>query len=283
MIMAMKTSIDTNRLGMLFRKFITENWRNLMLRCGVVIGFMMLGGLLIGLFGADAYAASRREYLTNYCKDVDPLWTGMSILLAPAWYIFTAISASMAFSGLGSKESRISDIMFPASMLEKYLVRWVIYVPGFIVVFLVGIVLSDWCRMSVLMMTADMQEFIRPLRPDLLLTTYEGHTRFQFSVQVFIFSALGVQALFFLGSILWHKAQFIKSFIALSLISIGYFIIAYLFVMMINAHSGPELLGCGISVAQWRMIYYALLACVMAFGYGVAYLRYREMDVVPRW
>jgi len=258
-------------------KYVNEHWHTLLLRSALMIGVMVLGGVLMALCNQYVYSDARLDYLNKYFEDADPVWVGMIGMLILFLYVFSVISASMTFSGLGSKEKRLGEIMFPASTAEKALTRWLIYVPGFLLLFIAGIFLSDWARLAVTQAVADNPQFAHTLR---LSCLYDTVDRIAADMQVALTLFVGFQALFMAGSILWHKNSFVKTFVFTSLLVVAYFFVGYL---TLCAMGDIELMIPDSDPHTMKIIYYVTLCVGTVFCYVLSYMRYREMDIDNRW
>lgn len=112
------TQTNEGRLLLSIKKFLTEKRRTLLIGAGAYIGISILIGIWAGLMGAVA--------------------DGEMVL-----YIFMAgmlctVSASMLFSDMATKEGKISLLMTPARISDKFLARLLTVVPGSFAVAIIG-------------------------------------------------------------------------------------------------------------------------------------------------
>lgn len=105
-----ETTKRRNTFLLAMRHDFIENRKGLLLGLGVVWGIYFLFGALLGYNGRGG---------------------GDSELVACLFFAvaFSCIGASLAFSNMKTKEGRISTLMLPATAAEKFLVRWIAFVP----------------------------------------------------------------------------------------------------------------------------------------------------------
>ena len=266
-----------SREGMYMRKYVKEQWRTLLLRSALMVGVMALCGLLVAFANNYAYDSDRVEHFLEW-NDRDPLWGDMIATMLVLLYVFSAISASMTFGGLSRKESRLGELMFPASQAEKFLARWLIYIPGFVVLFFLGLYVADVMRLTLTHAIAENPEYARLLTYKAFCQQINGEYVVVTPAKMGLTAFIGVQAVFMLGSIFWHRNSFVKTFICVSLLALGYFFVGY---FTVESLGNTDYMRSSTQIPAWQ-IYYTVLAIVTAFCYVVGFMRYREMDINSR-
>ena len=265
-----------NRFASALRKEVVENWRTLLFSVigiyGVLAIFMILGNIING----------------------DDDFTGVIMLRYVFVYMVFSfggiIVASLAFRGLKTKTGRIELLTSPSSTFEKFLVNTVIYVLGFIVAFPICAQLADLTRILILLPWG---EFDVPGPLNFLNTIHQ----FAFQQEFWDFSAkawlevgmyIGVLAapgLYLLGSILWPRLSFLKTFAALYAVEFVVFILVMLGISMFTDIQ---------SVALWVAEHFTqgnVVMCFSLFGiiqlviyWALAWWLWKRKDVISlKW
>lgn len=206
--MKMKNQIfDWNRFVAALRKEVVENWRTLLFSAigiyALLALLMILGNLTIG----DSTA--RPELMLRY-------------VMVYVVFSFGGIGiASLAFRGLKTKAGRIELLTSPSSTFEKFLVNTVVYVLGFIVAFPICAQLADLTRIAILWPWSGGQGVPGPVN---FLTTIHEFAFQQdwwpqpakgwFEIALWL-SNLAGPGLYLLGSILWPRLSFLKTYAAI--------------------------------------------------------------------
>lgn len=275
-------TFDFNRFRAYFAKFISENWRGLLLKACVLFGLMIIAALVITFNRLEYYNASHYSEYVQYRYYNDRGSEGLFYWLYFGMLGFGAFFASMAFGKLSNKENRLQTVTYPVSAFEQYLVRWIVYVPVFIIVYVSFAFLAEALRYGVCHSMAVSPELVRFFDIDSeAFVTINGErvlsSQIKFMAMVFIV----IQSLFFLGGILWHRAAFVKTFLSGLIVALIYFFIMYYTVEWLTQFRGePDFSVLGMSKIQFV---YIVTAVVSIFCYALSFLRLKEMDVIDRW
>lgn len=73
----------------------------------------------------------------------DPIWQFELMIFVWAAAIMGLLSASFIMEKMKSKTNRIATLMTPATTLEKFLSRWLVFTFGYLVAFLIAFELAD--------------------------------------------------------------------------------------------------------------------------------------------
>ena len=215
----MKNQIfDWNRFVAALRKEVVENWRTLLFSAialyALMAIIMIIGNLILG------NSTTKPEVMMRY-NFVYMLYGFASIIFA-----------SFAFRGLKSKTGRIELLSSPSSTFEKFMVNATVYVLGFIVVFPICAQLADLTRIAVLWPWMGGENVPGPIN---FLTTIHEFAAQQDTMPMAMRSGLEVAlwigllaapGLYFLGSIIWPRLSFLKTFAAVYVIEIVFSIVA---------------------------------------------------------
>lgn len=192
-----ETTKRRNTFLLAMRHDFIENRKGLLLGLGVVWGIYFLFGALLGYNGRGG---------------------GDSELVACLFFAvaFSCIGASLAFSNMKTKEGRISTLMLPATAAEKFLVRWIAFVPVLFLVLVAGIYICDMARILLCwicnhrwlvngryMHLINLGAIVDGIDPTL-----------KYGALFMFVSYFFNQAVYFFGAILWPKLSFIKTFAA---------------------------------------------------------------------
>ncbi len=260
-------SFSMDRMGLVMTKEIRENWRNLLMMLGVMLGTMTMAAILC----AQSTISSLREY--------DPAIGGEVIAFTMLFFAFGAISASMMFRNMNSKESRLATLMNPASQLEKYIARWLIFIPGFVAVYFLFGYIADFVRYIIYVgiIPAD----IHPVRLISIGDVFKQHLADEWNIVLMMFCI--IQSFFALGSSVWPRNSLVKTFIALAVIGIAYIFIGIWTVdLMIDdeVRTGWRIYRGDDISPLWLWIP-TVTMCII--NYTVAYFRFRESEIIERW
>jgi hypothetical protein len=234
-----------HRFVALLKTYITEQSKTLMLYTASLIGIFILVGAFIGYHFGSSW------------RQINDTAASTNMMLMFTYTVFSfcmSFSASLMFSTLQNRASRISTFMLPASILEKYLVRLVVYLFAFVVCFAVAVMLGESTR---------------------LIFSYEGTESIfkMFNLYSFeiwnhaIASTLAGHALYTLGSSLWPKRSFLKTFIASIILGI---IVISLFPNKLEMHI--------VDVNNW--VLWILMYVWALLLYFLAWLRFRSTQIV---
>ena len=219
-------TFNWNRFGAALRKEVVENWRTLLFTAIAVYGIlaiiMTLGNLVSG------NSPSRPEQMLRY--------TVVYMVFGFASIIF----ASFAFGALKSKAGRTELFTSPSSTLEKFLVNATVYVLGFIVVYPILVQLADLTRIAVLWPWLGSENVPGPI--NFLSTihkfafqqdfwTLETNSWMEVSLWLGVLASPG---LYFLGSVVWPRLSFLKTFAAVYAIETVVSIVAMICVFVFS-------------------------------------------------
>lgn len=188
----------------LVKKEVIENRKDLILTIISVVCFFIFIGALLGI------------------NERGGGFTEIFLFLFTAGILSYATSSKM-FSDMKTKESRISTLMLPASVFEKFIVRWIAAVPLMFLLLFASFYVMDLSRVvAYILYTEDgmrQEHFTRIIN----LFTFIGNNKIQdgaliggFILASYFFS----QSIFLFGAILWPKLSFIKTVAALWVIQI---------------------------------------------------------------
>ena len=256
--MTVTDNISLSRIYKLLNQYFREQWKSYLLYSVSTFGVIILIITMNVLMNRN---------ISFYYKDTSTLFF-LGIIL------YGAIFGSNMFKNLSTKELASHTIMTPALHIEKFIARWIIYVPLFFICFTAFTYLADGLRFIFC-------EAMHEIFPDHfndnqfrnILSTGPSGVPIYFS---FIF-ALSVQSGFILGGLLWRKYAFQKTFaVCLCII----FTMATDFIglsLLLNKYSIATTKESG------EILLCTTLTIITLLMWILSYFRYKESEIINRW
>lgn len=268
-------TFNWNRFVAALKKEVVENSRTLLFSIiaiyGILALIMIIGNITLGA------NTSRPETMLRYN------------IVFMVYGFGSIIVASLAFRGLKDKKGRIEFLTSPSSTLEKYLVNVLIYVVGFIVVFPICAQLADLTRILVLWPWSD-GDVPGPIN---FLNTFHNVAhqqewwKYDSKVILEITLWLGVlasPALYLLGSVLWPKLSFLKTFAAVYVIEIVILILAMIGISIFSDMPTAAKWLKGLGQNTVMLWYTAFLAIQLIVYWPLSWYLFKRKDVVSlKW
>lgn len=267
------------RFGLLFTKDIQENWKKYLMR------ILTIYGVLTIVFIFSSWDSHRNEYTSSYYIDL--------IRISVFFFLgFGCISASMMMDVIDNKTKRISYLMNPSSVFEKYILRWLIVTVGFIIFFFAAFYLADLTRFifcsikypdlnvgfTHLTYLIDNSEY--PMRHSL----FDDVSVLTTAITVYFL----MQSVFVLGTTFWPKGSFIKTFSA-SIIIVVLFVLVCRGVILLAFGDFNDfdwaLSDTKLTKDKMRIINPMSVICMFfaIVNWVLAFFRFKEWEVVKRW
>lgn len=224
--------MDTNkffsfpRIAMVMKREIMENWKtNLYRLIGIYAGF-----LLVMVFTMSKQASSYSDpqvAFQHYCSNV----LGAFVLIIG---IFGIVYAANIMENMITKEKRIAFLMLPATMIEKFVARFLIVTVGLAVAVFVAASLAEITRYLLLPLFNVPETFHQSVLYNLLsMASVDGEQIYRgsgYAMNMPYGNWLGElcgwaflvwsHSLYILGGSYWYKKPFFKTLGTLMLISI---------------------------------------------------------------
>lgn len=261
----MSEIFSAKRMGRLMKKYVVENRMSLLISAGCVTLVMVI----IGLVNGWAYGYSKWQ--NGHIEEL--------VFMTIAFYMCGMIvAASPAFKSMWDTKSTIATLMTPASQMEKFLVRWIVSVPCYVVWGLLSAFLADVLKklfvVYVMGGEISMLDWGSMLFGMKVTNVHCDSSEFYSVLLVFIF----IQSFYLLGSVVWRKKNFIKTTYVLVILFIVY---AVAWNIMMNTPS-PEYIFRGTFYMGFTpLILYMVLGTII--NYVLTYKRFREADIIHRW
>ena len=264
------------RFANYFKKVLVEDRKRLLQRIITVFGLLVVFGAIISDSCYQHYMEALKIGIVR--SEIDPAIDGLMPLFVFGLFIGCALSASFIMEPMSSKTSRIYALMLPATSFEKYFVRWFIYTIGYLVVYYFLFLLVDVMRVCVFSVVYPEIDIITFLNPYAEIVALRDDAPLGFIVSLYLL----LQSIFVLGSSLWPKYAFLKTFTAYTILGMAFSAffagIMNLFNRPGNSYIMPEL-----SDDTLFLIATCGVMMVTLFFWWLAYKRFKEMEVVNRW
>lgn len=260
-----------SRMWALSRRDLVENRRNLLMTLGVMFGLLLLVAILITKVASDDITFT-------------PEGRGVAV-----WVTFFYLSilvvqvlGSLTFSSLSLKVKRINALMLPAAKSEKFMSRILIYVVGGNIALIVSLLLAD--ALSALLFGVVPGFTFMPIE---VFFSGLNMERAYAGLFVTIFVMLFIQSIYMLGSALWPRLSFLKTFMALLAIQILLpIIIPFGLVSDFVEWFGEIVDSWNISETMGHVLGWTALALCYALTAGVYYVTwriYKRTQVIQRF
>lgn len=275
--MILDTFFSASRFTLVVRKVILENGKVYLLRLLAMYGTIAL----IMCLNAFSYDYTQTNYLENR------VWQGEIQIFPFCLFLWGTLGASTLMENFKYKASRTTALMLPATQFEQFFARWLIHVPLFLLIFLFAFYLASCTRSLLCVIFYPDSYLVGPIPLLATLVRDESGLAFLFAnslnlVTAFSFFLL-VQSFFVLGSVVWPKNAFLKTFAALAILFILYMIFAFgLFEQhFISRSYRTPFDDISSETVQWV---FACALCLLAvFNWVLAYFRFKEIEIINRW
>ena len=264
------------RFANYFKKVLVEDRKRLLQRIITVFGLLVVFGAIISDSCYQHYMEALKIGIVR--SEIDPAIDGLMPLFVFGLFIGCALSASFIMEPMSSKTSRIYALMLPATSFEKYFVRWFIYTIGYLVVYYLLFLLVDVMRVCVFSVVYPEIDIITFLNPYAEIVALRDDAPLGFIVSLYLL----LQSIFVLGSSLWPKYAFLKTFTAYTILGMA-FSAFFAGIMNLFNRPGNSYIMPVLSDDACFLIATCGILLVTLFFWWLAYKRFKEMEVVNRW
>ncbi len=292
---SLSTLINPSRFALLLKKELKENRRQLLLRGGIIITILVAASLFIGVSNIDTYErileyttlSPSGEIISSYRfnggmfgSPKDEAAAGCAFFYAFAFPIALAISASFMFEGLSTKQKRIATLMTPGTIFEKYLARFIIYIFGTTILFGAGCLIADYIRYIVFSLSYIGYNIVHPIDYiygwEWIMTLNNN----MYYITLYLTGVLFGASLFTLGSSVWPRVSFVKTFGAIA--AIGFTCLFTAIAVGPGDHGRPifiEFMRSEIPAIRALSIGFTIMSII---NFILAYFRAKESEVRQR-
>ena len=253
------------RTGWLMKKYVADNRQSIIMSGAFVTVVMVLIGIFTALMCHDE---------KNQGLAVD---NEIGVMLVA--FVFNGyLVASIAFKSLWNGKSAASLLMTPASAFEQVLVRWIVVVPVFIVWSLLSVMFADFVKFIIGNFLLGGEMGMIPWRLIFNFRSSEAMLGVYIMLTLFIFT----QSFYLLGSVVWRKHAFVKTFFVMGLL----FMLYAGGVLFVEANYTNTTIFY-INVSQRDFFTYPLMNMLVWAGviinYTLTVMRLKEAEIVHRW
>ncbi|MGM9847918.1 MAG: hypothetical protein ACI31F_08200 [Muribaculaceae bacterium] len=272
MEMIRDNSFSFIRLSMLLKREWANNRKKILMQGGILVGLMILIYMLALTFGYT----EQSEYSKAFCTPMNDICANVLVFTMLIYFSIAGyISASLVCNNYATKEGKIDSLMCVGTPLEKYLVRIIIYVFGYIILFAVSLLALETVR-SIYVAAAYpwydynslteviFREEMMQIRPYIL-------NGIIFPISAYIFNT----AYYVLMSTITPTYTFIKGYV----LSMAILTVTLLLFNAIIEHVMTVFYSSDAAVEAW-LIFFNILLIVFSFVmHVIAYYRYKETDL----
>jgi hypothetical protein len=255
---------------------LVEDRKRLLQRIITVFGLLVVFSAIISDSCYQHYMEALKIGIVR--NEIDPAIDGLMPLFVFGLFIGCALSASFIMEPMSSKTSRIYALMLPATSFEKYFVRWFIYTIGYLVVYYLLFLLVDVMRVCVFSVIYPEIDIITFINPYAEIVALRDDAPLGFIVSLYLL----LQSIFVLGSSLWPKYAFLKTFTAYTILGMA-FSAFFAGIMNLFNRPGNSYIMPVLSEDTLFLIATCGILLVTLFFWWLAYKRFKEMEVVNRW
>ena len=277
------SAFSSERFSALMKSDFTVNKGNYLKHSIAVVGvFAALASLISINAVIDINSLRHMEdpgRLVESTVEVRQMSYGSMYLIVSSWLLCIGLTVfgSLTFSNFSTKRQRISSLMVPASRAEKFLHRVLIYFAGgtllLIAGFFIGLLI---CQIAFGGGSAPINSFFKFL-----------DSEFSGCITIaLILAALFGNSLYALGSSLWPKLSWIKTWVVIMVIQ---WALTALFMILaavnINWDALFTLMLSLDKVNVWILIWsgIALLALLNFVCWGFAWIRFKNIQIIQRF
>lgn len=273
------TFFDWHRFVNICRKEMVEGWKANLLRMVLMYGVLAIALIWNAYVEYDDYRGREAIERNVWAFGVMAFLWGITVM--------GCLSASFTMERMKTKTSRMAMLMAPATMFEKFFARWLVFTFGFLVAYLVAYKLADWTRVLIFMAKyPDMGCITQvPLGSYMVgrgdgvghWTVFPDCGHFIVAVSGYFF----LQSCFVLGSSIWPKNAFLKTFTAGVVMVIAYALIRTMLANWLckGGYVDLDKPSEGTVLALATAFFFAMAL----FNWVLAYFRFKESEIIHRW
>ena len=233
--------------------------------------------VMFALFMLNTYTT---DYSVDY-RSYDPVCSMEEGFLITAMCLLGCYGASLVGNCMRDKASSISALMLPASQLDKFIARMLIFLPLFFVVYALGALAVDALRYACAVAMKGSSHNIEMMVWGIDFKSWNMWGAFS--------AYMGVQSFFVLGGVVWPKRGILLTPVAMFVIGFVGVIFCMCLVGMVQGYelvsvenyfrSHDVVMNEGKAWTMWDV--FCGLVCLA--NYALSYFRLKEIEIVQRW
>lgn len=198
-----------NRFILLCKKYLAENNRMLIYGIGAFLAFWIIIGGWCGWLNTGGGGGTTFFY---------------SFICMLLWMVIS----SMMFKDMNGKEKRISTLMTPASAAEKFWLRFIVTVPLYLVVVVIGYCMMELSRMLFNVIDHGFANpFYWPFN-----TVFTADHEMTLAILLLIAVVMFDVVMYMVGAICWPKYSFLKT----TALQFGFQTLAIMILSIVGSH-----------------------------------------------
>ncbi|MCM1490891.1 MAG: hypothetical protein NC095_08720 [Muribaculum sp.] len=254
------------------------------------IGCFLTVAILVSVFAINALDEMKISIPVGWSSTPESIatWIKMKYLgyySMASFFIFSigmTIYGSLTFVSMNSKNGRISTLMMPASMLEKYAVRFLEYTIGGLLIMIAGYALG---LLVEFISFAGNDIFAVENNDMLTISKNSWHEIFIVST-IFGLAILFGNAFYALGSSIWPRSSWIKTWVCQQIIGViflfaGAFGLFKIVSNFINWLDKIDTTSINENAIFWT--YVVIFIALIAGCWALAWWRFRNTQIVQRF
>ena len=258
---------EWSRFTAYFKKLFIERWHTNLMR-----SVILFAGLLVAIMwtSIQTYSFYNNEDIIKYNMGIpstDPQRLVEEIIFKVAIVILGCFVASMFLHDGRRKSERIGVLTTPVSTFESWLVRWVMQIPMFLVVFFACFYAADFIRVAV----------FAPIYSKLPITVFSLCGEYGSVTDImdfFIFYGACV-SFYLLGGVFFPRRAVLATSIAL------FFLVwYYAFVFMSFSATFISIFDQEFSLRS--ILYRSFSVVLILFSWWLSYQRFKELEIIDR-
>lgn len=254
------------------------------------IGCYLTAAILVSVFAINALEEMDATMPAGWSLTPDDIttWIKMKYLgyyCMASFFIFSigmTIYGSLTFVSMNSKSGRISTLMMPASMLEKFAVRFLEYAIGGLLVMAVGYALG----LFVEYVSYAHNDIFIPQNNDMITIAKNPWSDLLIVVTIFCLAIMMGNAFYALGSSIWPRTSWIKTWVCQQVIGVLFlFAGAFGFFKVVSSWINwlDKFDSASISENAIFWTYVVIMIALIVACWALAWWRFRNTQIVQRF
>lgn len=254
------------------------------------IGCFLTAAILVSVFAINALDEMKISFPVGWSSTPESItmWIKMKYLgyySMASFFIFSigmTIYGSLTFVSMNSKNGRISTLMMPASMLEKFAIRFLEYAIGGLLVMGIGYALG----LLIEYITFARGDIFVPQNNDMItITKNPWHEIFVVST-IFGLAIMFCNAFYALGSSIWPRSSWIKTWVCQQVLGVlflfaGAFGLFKVVSNWINWLDKFDSASISENAIFWA--YVVIFIALIAGCWALAWWKFRNTQIVQRF
>lgn len=276
-----KEIFSWSRFLLVCKKDMMENWKSMVLRFIMVYALMASVVCFICYWDCDGIMAGYKSILTTQPKEY--VLTGLFVFAG-----MSLVFSSFMMENMQSKTKRISYLMSPSSIFEKFIERFLLVVVVYPLFFVFAFKLADLSRYFIFSIFYPSYNFslvgFDAFYGVSGIALFNNLLDLACATSVYLF----VQSLFILASTLWYRKVAVKTVACLVALYMIFFIvdgtlIHLLFKSGINDfYSALRFVMEFADDHMWEKINTVIYLVLTLFVWVLSYFRFKESEIINR-